>query len=319
VPGPIDESSVLIEGAWTHRFVSANGTRLHVAEAGAGPLVLLLHGFPECWAAWQHQITPLVGAGFRVAAVDLRGYGASDKPPRGYDGFTAAADLVGLIRGLGERSASLVGTGYGGQVAWTTAALHPRSVDRLMVLGAAHPARIYSSLLSGKRSQLSAVGPMLAFQVPRFEHRLTRADAELVEEYLCRWSAPAWQRTADFAEYADLCRTAMLIPQTAFCAMEAFRWSMRSLLRPHGHRFRSHVREPIVSPTLQLHGGRDPVVLPATALGSGRYVIAAYEWRLLPEVGHFPHREAPDLVTGEIIRWMKEPSSGGARFDERGS
>jgi pimeloyl-ACP methyl ester carboxylesterase len=61
-----------------------------------------------------------------------------------------------------------------------------------------------------------------------------------------------------------------------------------------------------VTPTLHLHGARDPIVLAATALGSGRYVIAGYEWRLLPDVGHFPHREAPDLVTGEIIRWMKE-------------
>jgi pimeloyl-ACP methyl ester carboxylesterase len=302
----IDESCVLIDGAWTHRFVSANGTRLHVAELGTGPLVVLLHGFPECWAAWQHQMTALAEAGFRVAAVDLRGYGASDKPPRGYDGFTAAADVVGLIRALGERSASVVGTGYGGLVAWTTAALHPRSVDRLVVLGAAHPARIYASLLAGEQDQRTAMGPMLAFQLPRFEHRITRDDAELVEHYLRRWSGPAWTRTEDFAAYARLCRTAMRIPQAAFCAMETFRWSIRSLLRLHGHRFRAHVREPIISPTLHLHGARDPVVLPATALGSGRYVIAAYEWRLLPDVGHFPHREAPDLVAGEIIRWMKE-------------
>ena len=74
----------------------------------------------------------------------------------------------------------------------------------------------------------------------------------------------------------------------------------------HGHRFRKQMRIPIVAPTLHLHGALDPVVLPATALGSGRYVIAPYEWRLLDGVGHFPHREAPDLVTGEILRWAKE-------------
>ncbi len=297
---------MLIEGAWNHRLVSANGTRLHIAEAGAGPLVLLLHGFPEFWAGWEHQIPALAEAGFRVVAVDLRGYGASDKPPRGYDGFTAASDVVGLIRALGERSASIVGTGYGGLVAWSTAALHPRSVDRLVVLAAAHPARLYASLLSGDRDQLSGSRAMLAFQLPRYEHRLTRSDGALVEEYLRRWSGPAWARTDDFAGYARACRTAMQIPQAAFCAMEAFRWGMRSLMRLHGRRFRAHMRQPIVTPTLQLHGAHDPAVLPATALGSGRYVIAAYEWRLLPDVGHFPHREAPDLVTGEIIRWMKE-------------
>jgi pimeloyl-ACP methyl ester carboxylesterase len=305
--GPVvDESFVLTEGPWAHRFVSANGTRLHIVEAGSGPLVVLLHGFPEYWAAWRHQIQPLVDAGFRVVAPDLRGYGASDKPPRGYDGYTAAADIVGLIRGLGEKSASLVGAGYGGQVAWATAALHPRTIDRLVVLAAAHPARMHATLLAGDRQQYTAMGPMLAFQLPRYEHRLTRSDAAMVGEYLRRWVAPAWTRSEDFAEYVWACRTAMQIPQAAFCAMEAFRWAMRSLLRLQGGRFRSNMRKPIVTPTLHLHGARDPLVLPSTALGSGRYVIGAYEWRSLPEVGHFPHREAPHQVTGEIIRWMKE-------------
>src|SRR2546421_11933254 len=114
---PADESSVLIDGPWSHRFVSANGTRFHVVEAGTGPMVLFLHGFPEFWWAWHHQVGLLAEAGFRAVAVDLRGYGASDKPPRGYDGYTMAADVAGLIRALGERSAVLVGSGYGGAVA----------------------------------------------------------------------------------------------------------------------------------------------------------------------------------------------------------
>src|SRR5262249_15541324 len=74
---------------------------------------------------WQHQLPALAGAGFRAVAVDLRGYGASDKPPRGYDGFTAAADILGLIRALGEKSASIVGAGYGGQGGWATRPPHP--------------------------------------------------------------------------------------------------------------------------------------------------------------------------------------------------
>jgi pimeloyl-ACP methyl ester carboxylesterase len=302
---PVDESSVLTEGPWAHRFINANGTRLHVVEAGTGPLVLLLHGFPEYWGAWQHQLPALADAGLRAVAVDLRGYGASDKPPRGYDGFTAAADIVGLIRALGERRASLVGAGLGGQVAWTTASLHHGHVDRLVVLGAAHPARLYGSMLGGERGQVGAAVPMLAFQLPRFEHRLTRADAALVGTYLHRWGGADWVRSADFAAYERECRTAIQIPQAAFCAMESFRWAVRSLLRVQGGRFRGLMREPIITPTLQLHGDKDPVTLPSTALGSGRYCIATYEWRLLPGVGHFPHREAPGLVAGEIIRWMK--------------
>lgn len=302
----VDPSSVLVEGDWTHRFVSANGSRFHVAESGSGPLVLLLHGFPEFWAAWQHQLPALAQAGFRAVAVDLRGYGASDKPRRGYDGYTMAADVTGLISALGERKATLVGAGYGGLVAWATAARHPRSVDRLVILGAAHPLRLRSAIMADPRRQLAAAGPVLKFQLPRYEHVLTRDNAAMVGDYLRRWAGPAWRRTEDFREYEQACRTAFQIPQAAFSTLEAFRWGVRSLVRVSGYRFRRAMREPIVAPTLHLHGALDPVVLPSTAQGSGRYVLAAYEWRLLDKVGHFPHREAPDLVTGEIIRWAKE-------------
>ncbi|MBQ1010468.1 alpha/beta fold hydrolase, partial [Micromonospora sp. M51] len=99
--GAVDESCVLTEGPWTHRFVGANGSRFHVVEAGTGPMVLFLHGFPEHWWAWHQMLPAIADAGFRAVAVDLRGYGASDKPPRGYDGYTLAADIAGLIRALG--------------------------------------------------------------------------------------------------------------------------------------------------------------------------------------------------------------------------
>src|SRR5919108_3064010 len=117
LPGAPDSSVVLVEGPWTHRVVRANGIALHVAELGTGPLVLLLHGFPEFWWSWRHQLVGLAEAGYRVVAPDLRGYGASDKPPRGYDGYTLAGDIAGLVRALGERKAVLVGCGYGGLLA----------------------------------------------------------------------------------------------------------------------------------------------------------------------------------------------------------
>ena len=93
-------ASIYLSGPWTHRSVSANGTRFHVAESGDGPLVLLLHGFPEFWWTWRRQLESLGQAGFRAAAVDLRGYGGSDKPPRGYDGWTLAGDTAGRVGGL---------------------------------------------------------------------------------------------------------------------------------------------------------------------------------------------------------------------------
>src|SRR5512143_1870526 len=123
--GPPDESVVLVEGRWAHRTVTANGQRFHVAELGDGPLVVLLHGFPQFWWSWRHQLLALADTGYRAVAPDLRGYGASDKPPRGYDAFTLSADVAGLVRALGERDAVIVGHDWGGFLGWTTAAMHP--------------------------------------------------------------------------------------------------------------------------------------------------------------------------------------------------
>ena len=85
---------IYIDGPWSHRSVSANGTRFHLAESGDGPLVLLLHGFPQFWWTWREQLTSLSQAGYRAVAVDLRGYGGSDKPPRGYDLVTDRKSVV---------------------------------------------------------------------------------------------------------------------------------------------------------------------------------------------------------------------------------
>jgi pimeloyl-ACP methyl ester carboxylesterase len=136
---------------------------------------------------------------------------------------------------------------------------------------------------------------------------LTRDDAELVGELMARWSSPGWRATPEFAEYAARCREAMQIPQAAFCALEAYRWVFRSAMRLQGYRFVKLMQAPLVTPTLQLHGELDTATLPRTAQGSGRYVIAPYEWRLIPGAGHFLHQEAPDVVTGEILRWLKTP------------
>jgi pimeloyl-ACP methyl ester carboxylesterase len=300
-----NESCVLVDGPWTHRFVGANGSRFHVAELGSGPLVLFLHGFPEFWWAWHNILPAVADAGFRAVAVDLRGYGASDKPPRGYDGYTLAADVTGLIRALGERSATVVGTGVGGLIAWAAAAFHPKLVRRLVVLAAPHPMRLRAALLTDLRGQLRASTRTLTFQLPRYEHVLTRDGAARVDALLRHWGGPAWVASESFADYSRRCRKAMQIPQAAFCALEGYRWAFRSLLRLQGYRFVTLMRRPLITPTLQLHGALDTASLPRTALGSGQYVLAPYTWRLLDGVGHFPHVEAPDVVLDEILRWIK--------------
>ncbi|GAA2150188.1 alpha/beta fold hydrolase [Actinomadura napierensis] len=299
-----EASLVELDGPWTHRAVSAGGTRFHVAEAGEGPLVLLLHGFPEFWWAWHHQLVSLAGAGYRAVAVDLRGYGGSDKPPRGYDLITLAGDAAGLVRALGEANAVVCGHDWGGLLAWTMAVYHPKIVQRLAVVGAPHPLRLRRSVLGDPRGQGWAARHTFGFQVPMWpERRLVRDDAELAGRLLHDWSGPDWpdERTERFV------RKAVQIPGTAHCALEYHRWLIRSQARPDGIRYAHRMRAPIQAPTLQLHGALDTCILPASARGSGRYVAAPYRWKLIEGAGHFPHEERPRAFDAQLLGWLADP------------
>lgn len=156
---------VRIAGPWTHRDVSANGARFHIAELGQGPLVLLLHGFPEFWWAWRHQMTALAESGYRAVAMDLRGIGGSDRTPRGYDPTSLASDVATMIRSLGEPDAALVGHDWGGYLAWTTAVLRPTLVRRLAVSSMPHPREFRAALLNSPR-RTRAMRWILRFQRP---------------------------------------------------------------------------------------------------------------------------------------------------------
>src|SRR6185369_12238124 len=147
-------------------------------------------------------------------------YGASDKPPRGYDAVTLAGDVAGLVRALGERDATIVGHDWGGILAWTVGTLHPRVVRRLAVLGAAHPRRLRAALLTDPRGQLRASGYAFSFQTPRMpESQLTRDGGAHVGVLLERWSGPGWRRTSDHAEAVRRYQEAIRIPKTAHCAL----------------------------------------------------------------------------------------------------
>ncbi|MGN6605793.1 MAG: alpha/beta fold hydrolase [Jatrophihabitans sp.] len=308
LPGAPDSSVVLLEGPWTHRIVRANGIALHVAELGSGPLVLLLHGFPQFWWAWRQQLVDLADAGFRAVAVDLRGYGASDKPPRGYDSPTLAADVAALVSALGERDAVVVGNDIGGTLAWTVAAAHARVVRAAAVLGQAHPLRMRAALKvfgPSREQRHASMYALRTFQVPRRAENLLSRNGRWVRELYDRWTGPRWRGTPGYVADVNRYAQAMRIHPVSYCASEHFRWVWRSRLRGDGRRYAESVRAPIRVPVLQLHGDFDRCVLPSTAQGSGRYVVGEYEWRLLDGVGHFPHDEVPELISGELVRWAK--------------
>ena len=227
----VDATHVLHDGPWRHRFVSANGARFHVAEVGDGPLVLLLHGFPQMWWAWRHQLTALADAGYRAAAMDLRGYGASDKPPRGDDTITLAADAAAVIRSLGAPSARVVGHDWGGWIAWSMPALEPGVTDAIAALGMPHPLRLRSTV-ARSAAQLNALRNVLGYQRPIIPERRLARDPRQVATLLRSGGDPAWPGTGPEGQqivqrYAE----AMAVPFVAHSAMEYFRWVVRSQVR----------------------------------------------------------------------------------------
>ncbi len=279
--------------------MSANGIRFHIAEAGDGPLVVLLHGFGQYWWSWRQQLPGLAAAGYRAVAPDLRGYGDTDRPPRGYDAFTLAADVAGLIRALGERDAVVVGHGYGGVTGFNTAAMYPEQVRALVAIAAPHPmrmARIRRPVRTDRYGRLLTWAAVPGWP----ERRLTASGGALIERIVRSHAGPAWKGSADFADTMRKVRRAILIPGTAHFACEQLRWVTRSPLRADGHRHREALELPIIAPVLHVVGDADSFT-PVSALADAEGFCAnGYRRAVVPGIGHYPAEEAPEVVTDLI-------------------
>lgn len=312
---PPDPLCTRIEGPWRHRDIHANGIRFHVVEASTDgsaaseipattqPLVMLLHGFGSFWWTWRHQLRGL--SGVRVVAVDLRGYGGSDKPPRGYDGWTLAADTAGLIRALGHSRATLIGHADGGLVCWATALLHPHLVRDIAVVSSPHPAALRRSALTRSDQGQALLPSMLRYQLPLWpEHVLTRHNGAEVERLVRSRAGREWQTSADFTETLGYLRTAIQIPAAAHCALEYQRWAVRSQLRSEGRRFmRALDLRTLRIPLLHLRGEDDPYVL-ADAVGKTRRYAPHGHYVDVPGAGHFAHEEQPERVNDHLTRFL---------------
>ncbi|YAL83665.1 alpha/beta fold hydrolase [Dermacoccaceae bacterium W4C1] len=301
-----DVSQVLIEGPWTHRMVAANGARFHVAEAGGEharsdrPPILLLHGFPEFWWAWRAQIPALAAAGHRVIAMDLRGYGASDKPPQGYDTFTLAADAAAVVRCLGERQAVVVGHGWGGWIAWAMATLQPDVTRSVASLAMPHPLVMREAMTSG--AQARASGYLWSMQTPFLPERsMTRGNGTYVRRLMQNWSGDAdWPPEDVVQTYA----AALRLPFVAHCAAEYYRWVVRSVLRTDGRRLVHRMSQSVQVPALFAHGSADGCVLAGSIAGSAAHCRGGFTQVELPGVGHFLPEQAPQETTDLLLDWI---------------
>jgi epoxide hydrolase 4 len=156
---------------------AGKGVSLHLAEAGpeAGPIVLLLHGFPEFWYGWRHQIAALAAAGYRVIAPDQRGYNLSDRPKgvAAYDLDRLAEDVIALADGLGQTKLRVIGHDWGGLVAWWLATRHPDRLERFAALAAPHPA-IWVDAMRNHPVQRRKSSYVRAFRLPWLPELLIR-------------------------------------------------------------------------------------------------------------------------------------------------
>ncbi len=312
-----DPAEILLQGPWRHRFVAANGARFHVVEAGHGPLVLLLHGFPQFWWAWRHQIPALAEAGFRVAAMDLRGCGASDKPPSGYDTATLTADVAGVIRGLGANEAVVVGHDWGAWVAWAMPALEPGVTRGIGVLSMGHPLAMRAALL--RPSQLGALAELLVGRLPWLaERRLRRGGVR-------RLVQRGWGEGRPDDEALERYQRVALLPSASHTILEYLRTTPTLAGRTAGRRSTRHLiralAAPVPVPVLQMHGSRDPWVSERAAAVSRARVTGALSARMVPGAGHYLPEEAPTAVTAALLEWLtatalRPPELDVARADQ---
>jgi pimeloyl-ACP methyl ester carboxylesterase len=259
-----------------------------------GPVVLLLHGFPEFWYGWQKQIRPLADAGFRVIAPDQRGYNESSKPGRvsEYSMPHLVADVLCIIEQLGRERIFLVGHDWGALVAWSVAGAHPDKIERLVIINVPHPAVMPRFLLTRPR-QLLRSWYMVFFQIPRLPERLFSADGyKGGERSLIKTSRPGTFSPEDLVQY----RKAWGQPG----ALKAMLNWYRALLR-NPSAFRTKI---VQVPTLILWGKKDTFLLPGLAPASLR---KCQNGKLLwfEDATHWVHHEEPVAVNAAIVKFLQ--------------
>ncbi|HEV2132446.1 MAG TPA: alpha/beta hydrolase [Longimicrobiaceae bacterium] len=285
------------EHGWTHREAMVNGIRLHYVEAGAGPLVVLLHGFPEFWYAWRHQIPALAAAGFRVIAPDLRGYNRSERPQEvgSYQMPALLGDVVGLIRHAGEERATVAGHDWGGIIAWNLAMHHPEVLEKLIVLNAPHPAAFAREIRNPR--QLLRSWYAFFFQIPWLPEAAIRARNYMAIRRLLRHDP--LRRGAYSEEEIDRYVEAIEQPGALTAMLNYYRANMRR----SPQRVRRQARR-IETPTLLIWGEQDSALTLNLTEGLDRW-IADLRLERIPDSGHWVLAEVPERVNSLMVDFLR--------------
>jgi epoxide hydrolase 4 len=281
-----DDGTELREG-----YAELGSVKLHYVEAGDGPLVVLLHGFPEFWFGWRLQIAPLAAAGFRVVAPDTRGYNLSSRPAGvgAYSADKLADDIRGLIRERGAESAFVVGHDWGGTIAWTMAMNHPEVVDRLAILDAAHPRTLQKEL--PRPGQLRRSWYFFYFALPGLPDSQVRAGRFRFFRRFLRDARPAYT-----PQEMDRYVAAWSQPGAATAMINYYRCSVRTPPK----KAKAAIR-PISSPTLVIWGQRDRFLGPKLAEPGRDDVPNLDRVERLPNSSHWVHHDEAERVNQLLI------------------
>lgn len=265
------------------RFIEANGLRFAYLQDGAGPLVLLLHGFPDTAHTWDDLRPRIAAKGYRAVSPFMRGYHPSGIPPRDADQETLARDPLALIEALGARDAILVGHDWGASAAYGAAALGADRVKKLLIVGIPHPAALKPSL-----KKLWGARHFAAYKLPGAADRFARNDFAALPAIYRRWS-PTWQ--PDAREF-DAVRASFSNPESLRAAFGYYR-----KLSPIPS---ASLRARIAVPVVAFAGLDDPIVDPSDYRGAARMFENDYVVEEVPG-GHFMHREHPETFAERLL------------------
>jgi pimeloyl-ACP methyl ester carboxylesterase len=269
------------------RFVEANGVRFAYLEQGEGPLVLLVHGFPDTARSWDATRAALADAGFRAVSPWTRGYHPTEVPADGrYDSDTLGRDLLALIEALGEDQAIVVGHDWGASAAYSAAGLSPDRIAKLVTIAIPHPAAMVPT-----PRLLYAVRHFVTLRLPGAAARIRRGDFATIDELVRRWS-PSWNPPA--SETADV-KASFAEPGCLEAALGYYRALTPILPRSQ----RSKLTVPAVA-----FAGRDDILDPSWFERAAPRYAAGYEVVNMAG-GHFMHREHPEHFIGELLRVLR--------------
>jgi pimeloyl-ACP methyl ester carboxylesterase len=285
----------VLEGSWKHEYITSNGVRLHYVTQGEGPLMLMLHGFPEFWYSWRHQI-PEFAKDYKVVALDLRGYNDSDKPKAlsAYAMPELVRDVEGVIKGLGYDRCVLVGHDWGGAIAWKFAYDHPTMVDRLIVLNLPHPAKMAQGLRTPQ--QLLRSSYFFLFQVPLLpEFLLQLSDYQAIETAFKGMAIDkSTFSTADIEAYKDAASK---------------RGALTAMLNYYRNTFQQGILRQDWSvlevPTLLIWGENDTALGKELTYGTSAYV-RNLQIKYIPNCSHWVQQEQPDLVNQYMRDFLRQ-------------